>query len=75
MAETMIKLNTINDVKEFCNLAGKNNGDVLLTSGRFIINGKSFQGITSLDLSKPVKIEVDSPINNEFAEGIKKFIV
>lgn len=71
----MIKLNTINDVKEFCNLASKNQGDVLLTSGRFIINGKSFQGITSLDLSKPVKVEVDSPINTEFAEGIKKFIV
>ena len=75
MAETLIKLNTINEVAEFCDLTSKNKGDVLLMSGRYIINGKSFQGIISLDLSKPIKIEVDEPIDAEFAEGIKKFII
>lgn len=75
MAETLIKLNTINEVTEFCDLTSKNKGDVLLMSGRYIINGKSFQGIISLDLSKPIKIEVDEPIDAEFAEGIKKFII
>lgn len=75
MKETMIRLSTINDIKEFCNLASQNQGDVTLVSGKYVINGKSFQGIISLDLSKPIKIEVDDPINTEFAEGIKKFIV
>lgn len=75
MKETEIKLNTINDITEFCELASENQGDVTLISDRYIINGKSFQGIISLDLSKPIKLEVGEPINIEFAEGIKKFIV
>lgn len=73
--ETIIKLNTISDVQNLCNLAAKNEGDVLLISGKFVINAKSFQGIISLDLSNPIKLEAEAPINNEFAEGIKKFIV
>ena len=73
--DTEIKLNTINDITEFCDLASKNQGEVLLISDRYRINGKSFQGIISLDLSKPIKIEVDEPIDAEFAEGIKKFVV
>lgn len=75
MKETLIRLTTINDVTEFCNLASKNQGDVTLVSGKYVINGKSFQGIISLDLSNPIKIMVDEPINPEFAEGIKKFII
>lgn len=75
MKETLIRLTTINDVTEFCNLASKNQGDVTLVSGKYVINGKSFQGIISLDLSKPIKIEVGEPIDAEFAEGIKKFVI
>lgn len=75
MRETEIKFNTINDIQEFVNLAGKNEGEVTLYSSIYVINGKSLAGILSLDLSKPIKLVVDSPINREFVGNIEKFIV
>ena len=72
--ETKIKLSTINDVKDFCNLASKNQGSVLLTSDRFSVDGKSIMGIMSLDLSKPVALTVDYPISDEFANSVKKYV-
>lgn len=71
----MIQLNTINDVQELCNLAGKNQGDVMLTSGRFNVDAKSLMGIMSLNLSKPVELTAYSPFDMAFTDGIKKFIV
>ena len=72
--ETKIKLSTINDVKDFCNLASKNRGNVILMSDRFSVDGKSIMGIMSLDLSKPVSLTVDYPISDEFADGVKKYV-
>ena len=61
-----INLSSINDVKEFVNLVNKYDFDVDLISGRYIVDAKSIMGIFSLDLSKPIKVEVQS--DNEDAE-------
>lgn len=75
MAETAIKLNKIPDIYEFINLAMACPGEVTVYSGKYVINGKSLMGVMSLDLSEPVKIEIDGDIPDLVRDGIKKFLV
>ncbi|HIT07614.1 MAG TPA: HPr family phosphocarrier protein [Candidatus Merdivicinus faecavium] len=70
-----IMLNTINDVKKFVNIVSKYDFDVDLISGRYAIDAKSIMGIFSLDLSKPIKLNVHSDSCDAFIEEIKAFIV
>lgn len=68
-------INSINDVKDFVNSVSKYDFDVDLTSGRYVVDAKSIMGIFSLDLSKPIKVEVHSDNCEAFLNEIKKFIV
>ena len=70
-----ILLKSINDVKDFVNIDNKYNFDVDLTSGRYIVDAKSIMGIFSLDLSKPIKVEVHSDGADAFTNEIKGFVV
>lgn len=60
-------LSSINDVKDFVNIVSKYDFDVDLTSGRYVVDAKSIMGIFSLDLSKPIDLnihaETESSIN------------
>ncbi len=67
-----IKLNTINEVKEFVNIVLQCPYDVDLVSGRYIIDAKSLMGIFSLDLTRPIDLEAD--IDAEDAEDLLKKI-
>ena len=51
-------LSSINDVKDFVNIVSKYDFDVDLTSGRYVVDAKSIMGIFSLDLSKPINLNV-----------------
>lgn len=53
-----ITLRTVDKVKEFVDVASKIDGDLDLISGRSIIDGKSMMGIFSLDLTKPIEMNV-----------------
>ncbi len=55
-----ILLSSINDVKNFVNVVTKYEFDIDLASGRYIVDAKSIMGIFSLDLSKPINVEVHS---------------
>ncbi len=68
-------LSSINDVKDFVNIVSRYDFDVDLTSGRYVVDAKSIMGIFSLDLSKPIKVEVQSDDCDEFLEALKRFIV
>lgn len=68
-------LGSINDVKDFVNIVSKYDFDVDLTSGRYVVDAKSIMGIFSLDLSKPIKVEVHSENADEFIAELDKFIV
>ncbi len=70
-----IMLQSINDVKVFVNTVNKYDFDVDLTSGRYIVDAKSIMGIFSLDLSKPIKVDVYSDDAQDFMNEIKTFIV
>ena len=67
-----IMLNSINDVKNFVNTVNKYDFDVDLTSGRYVVDAKSIMGIFSLDLSKPIKLDIHCD-DCEFEDEIKEF--
>lgn len=53
-----ICLNTIDKVKTFVNDINRFDHDFDLVSGRYVIDAKSIMGIFSLDLSKPITLNV-----------------
>ena len=70
MTSIMISLNSIDKVKNFVNDITRFNSDFDLVSGRYVIDAKSIMGIFSLDLSKPIKLNIHS--ESELAEILKK---
>ena len=58
MITKTILLNTIVDVKDFVNTVARYDFDVDLVSGRYHIDAKSIMGIFSLDLSKPIDLNI-----------------
>ncbi len=70
-----IMLDSINKVKTFVNIVSKCDYDVDLTSGRYVVDAKSIMGIFSLDLSKPIKIDIHGDEEGIFESEIKEFIV
>jgi phosphotransferase system HPr-like phosphotransfer protein len=68
-------LSSINDVKDFVNIVSKYDFDVDLTSGRYIVDAKSIMGIFSLDLSKPIKVEVHDDNCDSFLSEVERFTV
>lgn len=70
-----IMLHSINDVKSFVNSVNKYDFDVDLTSGRYVVDAKSIMGIFSLDLSKPIKVEVYTDDPGTFMDEMKPFII
>lgn len=77
MKKFNMMLSSINDVKDFVNIVSKYDFDVDLTSGRYVVDAKSIMGIFSLDLSKPILVEVhsDDAAADEFVASLAKFIV
>lgn len=74
MKSVVIKLDTINDVKNFVNTVNVYDFDVDLISGRYAVDAKSIMGIFSLDLSKPIKVEIYSDDCEKFLGEIKPFV-
>ncbi len=74
MLKYNIMLNSINDVKAFVNMVNKYDFDIDLSSGRYVVDAKSIMGIFSLDLSKPIQLEVHTENVGNFVEDLKPFI-
>ncbi len=53
-----ICLNSIDKVKSFVNDINRFDCDFDLVSGRYVIDAKSIMGIFSLDLSKPITLNI-----------------
>lgn len=75
MVSFMILLNSINDVKNFVNIVNKYSCDVDLTSGRYVVDAKSIMGIFSLDLTKPIKIDIHSDQAQALVDELQSFVV
>ena len=75
MKSLTISLKMMENVKEFVNIVSKYNYDVDLRSGRFVIDAKSIMGIFSLDLSKPVILEIYNDKCDDLIKELKGFII
>ena len=65
MKTVQISLNSIDKVKSFVNDITKFDYDFDLVSGRYVIDAKSIMGIFSLDLSKPIDLNIHAEDNVE----------
>lgn len=74
MQTANVMLATINDVKEFVNIVMDCDCDVDLISGRYAVDAKSILGIFSLDLSKPIRMEIHSDDAAGLLDKVEKFI-
>ena len=63
MKTVQISLNSIDKDKSFVNTITKYDNDFDLVSGRYVIDAKSIMGIFSLDLSKPIDLNIHADSN------------
>ena len=76
MKTVKISLNSIDKVKSFVNDITKFDYDFDLVSGRYVIDAKSIMGIFSLDLSKPIDLNIHADDNvEEIMEMLKPYLV
>ena len=75
MNSVKIRLSTIADVRDFVNIVAKNDIDIDLQSGRYIVDGKSIMGIFSLDLLSPITLTAQSDDTAELFAELDRFIV
>ena len=74
MRKTMnIRFDSYDMIERFSRDIANVKGEFDLVSGRKVIDAKSFLGIFSLDLSKPVTIQVESDDPQDFLEKVKSF--
>ena len=75
MKTVMIKLSLTENVKAFVNIVSRFPYSVDLRVGRYVVDAKSILGIFSLDLSKPVTVEIYEDHCDDLLEEIKPFII
>ena len=75
MKTVKISLNSIDKVKSFVNDITTFDYDFDLVSGRYVIDAKSIMGIFSLDLSKPIDLNIHADDNvEEIMEMLKPYL-
>ena len=76
MKTVQISLNSIEKVKSFVNVITQFDNDFDLVSGRYVIDAKSIMGIFSLDLSKPISLNIHSDDEvDKVLEGLQPYLV
>ena len=75
MKSVSIMLQEAQNIKSFVSIINKCPYDIDLRSGRYVVDAKSILGIFSLDLSKPITMEIYSDSCDDLLNDIKEFIV
>ncbi len=68
-----ILLGSVDKVKAFVSDMSKIEGDVLLCVGKYVIDAKSIMGIFSLELSKPLRLEIED-WQEEYMAVIERYL-
>ncbi|MDY4922063.1 HPr family phosphocarrier protein [Frisingicoccus sp.] len=74
MHTVQVNLNSVEKVRAFVNSVNTFDSEFDLVSGRFVIDAKSIMGILSLDLSKPITLNIYSD-DDAIMESLKPFLV
>lgn len=77
MKNVKVSLNSIEKVKAFVNDVNHFNAEFDLVSGRYVIDAKSMMGIFSLDISKPIDLNIhtDGEELDEILAKLEPYIV
>ena len=77
MKNVKISLNSIDKVKAFVNTIARYDLDFDLVSGRYVIDAKSIMGIFSLDISKPIDLNIyaDDAEITPIMDALKPYLV
>ena len=73
MKSVTIKLTQAEEFKEFVNTVNRYEYEMDLRAGRHVVDAKSILGIFSLDLSKPISLEVYSEQCDDLLRDIQRF--
>ena len=75
MKTVMIRLSLVENVNRFVNIVGRYPFDMDLRAGRHVVDAKSILGIFSLDLSRPITMEIYSDDCEDLLKEIQPFVV
>ena len=75
MKSIPIKLSFAEEVKAFVNVVSRYPYDMDLRAGRHVVDAKSILGIFSLDLSKPISLEVYADYCDDLISDLKAFAI
>lgn len=73
MKSVKISLQMAQNVKEFVKIVQDYPYEIDLKSDKYVVDAKSILGIFSLDLSKPLTVEIHSDDCDDLIEALKKF--
>ena len=73
MKSVKISLEMAQKVKEFVSITQDCPYEILLKSGKYVVDAKSILGIFSLDLSQPLTAEIYADACPDVLEKLKKF--
>ena len=74
MKSVMIRLSLVENVNKFVNIVSRYPFEMDLRAGRPVVDAKSILGIFSLDLSKPIALEIYSDDCGDLMKDIAPFI-
>lgn len=76
MKTVRISLDSIDKVKHFVNDISRFDTDFDLVSGRYVIDAKSIMGIFSLDLARPISLDIHAADNlDEIMQVLSPYII
>lgn len=75
MKSVKVLLDTTDKVKSFVNVVSAFDCDADVRSGRYVVNAKSILGIFSLELNRPVVLEIYNDDCDELISRISSFII
>ena len=73
MKSVKISLQMAQNVKEFVKIVQDYPYEIDLKSDKYVVDAKSILGIVSLDLSKPLVVEIHSDNCDDLVAALKKF--
>ena len=74
MKSVTIRLSLVENVNKFVNIVSRFPFEMDLRAGRHVVDAKSILGIFSLDLSRPITLEIYSDDCEKLMTEIKPFI-
>ena len=75
MKSMQISLQMASEVKTFVSIVQNYTYDIELRSDRYVVDAKSLLGIFSLDLSKPVTVEIHSNDCEDLIKELSQFSI